>query len=101
MDISVVIPTCDRKTRLLSLLQNLDHSSFRLNEVIIVDSGDDKLLPGDYSVFDNLTIQYILSEKSVCIQRNIGIKRTRSPWIFLCDDDIEMPVDYLQSLVRH
>src|SRR6476660_9941098 len=101
MHISVVIPTCDRKARMLSLLQNLDHCSCPINEVIIIDSGDDKLLPGEYSVFTNLAIQYMGSEKSVCIQRNIGIRLARSPWIFLCDDDIELPAGYLQSLISH
>ncbi|MCW3118212.1 MAG: glycosyltransferase family 2 protein [Chitinophagaceae bacterium] len=101
MHISVVIPTCERKGRLLSLLQNLDRSSCLVDEVIIVDSGNDKLLPADYSRFTNLNIQYVLSERSVCIQRNIGIRLAVSPWIFLCDDDIEIPADYLQQLVIH
>jgi len=101
MDISVVIPTCDRKARLLSLLQNLDGSSYPIDEVIIVDSGTDKLLPAEHSMFGNLNIQCITSERSVCIQRNIGIRMARSPWIFLCDDDIEVPPDYLQVLTNH
>jgi glycosyltransferase involved in cell wall biosynthesis len=48
-----------------------------------------------------LPIQYILSEKSVCIQRNIGIRKAETPWVFLCDDDVEVPPDYLQQLVAH
>jgi glycosyltransferase involved in cell wall biosynthesis len=99
--VSVVIPTCDRSARLLSLLRNLDQSSYPIDEVIIVDSGGDRLQPGQYAVFKQLTIQYVCSEKSVCIQRNMGIKMARSPWIFLCDDDIEVPGDYLQRLVDH
>ena len=101
MQISVVIPTCDRKARLLSLLQNLDHSSWRITEVIIVDSGDDRLLPGEYAAFTHLTIRYTRSERSVCIQRNEGIRMATSPWIFLCDDDIEIPANYLQTLIDH
>ncbi|MEI9807339.1 MAG: glycosyltransferase family 2 protein [Bacteroidota bacterium] len=99
--ISVVIPTCDRSARLLSLLHDLDRSSYPVDEVIIVDAGDDRLLPEQYTVFRNLNIRYISAEKSVCIQRNTGIKIARSPWVFLCDDDIEVPVDYLQVLVSH
>src|SRR5678815_2469003 len=98
MHISVVIPTCERKARLLSLLQNLDRFTYPLDQVIIVDSGNDRLLPAEYSMFSNLDIQYMASEKSVCIQRNTGIRIARSPWIFLCDDDIEMPADYLRLL---
>ena len=101
MDISVVIPTCNRKTRLLSLLQNLDNSTFPINEVIIVDSGEEKLLSDEYAIFKNLKVQYLSSEKSVCIQRNIGIQKSKSSWIFICDDDIEVPADYLQKLTDH
>jgi glycosyltransferase involved in cell wall biosynthesis len=101
MHISVVIPTCDRKARLLSLLQNLDRSSYPAEEVLIVDSGDDRLSPSEYAIFSNLKIQYLVSERSVCIQRNVGIRMASSPWVFLCDDDIELPVDYLQVLANH
>jgi len=69
--------------------------------VIIVDSGEDRLVPGDLIPFQNLTIRYFESEKSVCIQRNLGINKASSPWIFLCDDDIEVPPDYLGTLKDH
>jgi glycosyltransferase involved in cell wall biosynthesis len=101
MDISVVIPTCNRKEQIISLLKNLDQSSYPLYEVFIIDSGEDKLSEADYRVFTHLNIHYIESEKSVCIQRNIGIQRARGEWIFLCDDDMEVPVDYLQKLAEH
>jgi glycosyltransferase involved in cell wall biosynthesis len=101
MDISVVIPTYNRKPRLLSLLQNLDRSVYPIAEVIIIDSGEEKLFPGDYLQLKHLKIQYLSSEKSVCIQRNIGIRKARTPWIFICDDDIEVPADYLQKLADH
>ena len=101
MDISVVIPTCNRKARLLSLLGNLDRSSHPLLEVIIVDSGEDRLAPADYASFNNLNILYLASEKSVCVQRNTGIRTARASWIFLCDDDVEMPPAYLQELAAH
>ena len=99
--ISVVIPTCNRRERLVALLRNLDRLTYPLEEVIIVDSGEDRLLVEDYSNLENLNIQYLSSEKSVCIQRNIGINKAISPWIFLCDDDIEVPANYLEKLVAH
>lgn len=101
MQISVVIPTCNRKQRLLALLQSLQQSSYPLLEVIIVDSGEDRLTLADYSCFKNLPISYLVSEKSVCIQRNEGIRRAAGDWIFLCDDDMEVPADYIQKLSQH
>jgi glycosyltransferase involved in cell wall biosynthesis len=101
MQISLVIPTVDRKTRLLSLLVSLDRSTYPIHEVIIVDSGNDRLASDEYSAIKNFPIYYISSERSVCIQRNTGIRQAKSEWIFLCDDDIEIPADYLQKLSIH
>ena len=101
MDISVVIPTCNRKTRLLSLLQNLNNSILPVKEAIIVDSGEDRLNDADIAAFHDLAVKYILSGKSVCLQRNKGIAIARYEWIFLCDDDIEVPDDYLKKLEQH
>jgi len=101
MHISVVIPTCNRKQQLLSLLKDLHHSSYPLSEIIIVDSGEDRLTPDDYAIFNKPDIFYLQSEKSVCIQRNLGIQKARGEWIFLCDDDMEIPFDYLQKLAEH
>ncbi|HEX6846307.1 MAG TPA: glycosyltransferase [Chitinophagaceae bacterium] len=99
--ISVVIPTCNRKSNLLALLRNLNDSTFPVQEVIVVDSGEERLLPGEYSALKNIKIEYLVSERSVCVQRNIGINKATSPWIFLCDDDIEVPASYLQKIAEH
>lgn len=101
MDISVVVPTCNRKDRLVSLLNNLDNSSLPVVEVIIVDSGEDLLSGSELAAYKHLAIRYLRSEKSVCIQRNTGIRAAITPWIFLCDDDVEVPVDYLQKIAGH
>jgi glycosyltransferase involved in cell wall biosynthesis len=101
MDISVVIPTCNRKNRLLSLLSYLIQSDYHLKEVIIVDSGEERLESSDIEKFRDLKIIYLDCEKSVCIQRNKGIQAAASSWIFLCDDDIEVPPDYLEKLTNH
>lgn len=101
MQISVVIPTCNRKKNLLSLLNNLNQSVLAVEEVIVVDSGEETLKSSEIASFSNLKILYKSSEKSVCIQRNIGIQNATSEWIFLCDDDIEMPEDYLLKLKNH
>lgn len=101
MDISVIIPTCNRKQRLLSLLQNLNNSSVRPLEILVIDSGEDLLTPTEVASFKDLNIIYSQSERSVCIQRNIGVLKAEGDWVFLCDDDVEVPSDYLQKLADH
>jgi glycosyltransferase involved in cell wall biosynthesis len=102
MEVSVVIPTCNRRERLLSLLDDLSRSTHSIREILVVDSSDEKLSPADYARFATAPVQYVESErKSVCVQRNIGIRRAAGSWVFLCDDDIEVPFDYLAKLAEH
>ena len=99
--ISIVIPTCDRKESLLRLLNSLTKSIYPIHEVLIIDSGRNNHLHDDLKIFDKLRIRYLRSERSVCIQRNLGIRHATAPWIFLCDDDLEVPPEYLSQLASH
>ena len=101
MTISVVIPTCNRRTRPFSWLEDLNRSTQPVLEVLIVDSSDDKLKAPDLLAFTGLRIRYFEAAKSVCAQRNMGIREAQGDWIFLCDDDIEVPSDYLSTLLGH
>jgi glycosyltransferase involved in cell wall biosynthesis len=101
MEISAVIATCNRPDRLLSLLGNLDRSTHPLREVVVVDSSDERLGPGAFADFDKLRVVYLSAPRSVCAQRNVGIRAAGAPWVLLCDDDIEVPPDYLARLAAH
>lgn len=101
INISVVIPTCNRKQRLLSLLKNLNESFYPLCEIIVVDSGEERLTAEELNNFKSFPLVYINAEKSVCIQRNIGIALAKGEWIFVCDDDIEVPTDYVEKIAAH
>jgi len=72
-------------------------------EVIVVDASDEgfhdaKALADE---FPTLPLILLSSAPSVCIQRNKGIEAAKSGWIFLCDDDIELPRDHFQRLAEH
>lgn len=99
--VSIVIPTCNRKASLLRLLKSLTQSLFPITEVLIIDSGDEILEATDLAAFKKLNIRYLRSERSVCIQRNVGIQKASSSWIFLCDDDLEIPPEYLTEITHH
>jgi glycosyltransferase involved in cell wall biosynthesis len=102
MDVSVVIPTCNRRARLLSLLGDLARSSHPIREILIVDSSDEKLRPEDVDGCAPVPVHCIESpERSVCVQRNLGIGRALGEWVFLCDDDVEVPADYIEKLAAH
>lgn len=101
IEISAVIPTCNRKPRLTALLQHLVQSTYVFKEVIVVDSGEDRLTNEQLNEFKPLNITYLHTEKSVCLQRNTGIAMATANWIFVCDDDIEVPADYIEKIVTH
>jgi len=97
--ISAVIATRNRKNSLYRTLQSLSNQTCKLEEVIIVDSGDEKLNENELlENFSDLNIKYITSAPSVCLQRNLGIQKSTSEYIFICDDDIEPEPGYLLAL---
>jgi glycosyltransferase involved in cell wall biosynthesis len=99
MNISVVIPTRNRIHNLKVLLGNLERQTLRPGEVIVVDSSDNKESIRELqNQFVKVPLIFIDSIPSVCVQRNIGIRQAKASWIFLCDDDIELPVNYLEEL---
>jgi glycosyltransferase involved in cell wall biosynthesis len=99
MKISVVIPTRNRIHNLNVLLGNLEQQTLKPDEVIVVDSSDNKTnLRELLNQFSKVPLIVIDSIPSVCVQRNIGIRKATGTWIFLCDDDIELPANYLEVL---
>ena len=103
MDISVVIPTRNRPGRLRNALSSLALQTSPPAEVIVVDASDEGVHDARALAdeFQTLPLILISSAPSVCIQRNKGIEAAKGSWIFLCDDDIELPRDHFQRLADH
>ena len=103
MQISVVIPTRNRPERVRKALAALARQTLPPAEVIVVDASDAGLYDADAlaTEFRTLPLVVLSSAASVCIQRNKGIEAARSDWVFLCDDDIELPGDHFQQLADH
>ncbi len=102
MKVSVVIPTRNRPQMIIEALDSLAKQLLPPHEILIVDASDDKLYRTSVSNrFPTLPLQWIDSAASVCVQRNIGIYAASGDWIFLCDDDIIVPENYLSTLVAY
>lgn len=97
--ISVVIPTRNRLKSLNRVLWSISKQTLAPKEIIIVDSSDSPLSLEKLAI--QKSIQIIHSKPSVCLQRNIGIEKSKSDYIFLCDDDVELPENYLEALLVH
>ena len=100
MPVSVVIPTRNRQESLFRLLRSLEAQTYSLRQVIIVDSSDADQGAAIAGMFPSLPLLYLRSRPHVCVQRNMGIRAAAAEHIFLCDDDIEPPNDYVQNLME-
>jgi len=100
--ISAVIATRNRKDSLDRTLRAISNQTCKLQEVIIVDSSDKKLDEAELlGTFSELNIKCFTSAPSVCLQRNIGIRKSTSEYIFICDDDVEPEPGYVLALSNH
>lgn len=106
MEISVVVATRERPRCVHDLLVSLTAQERRPAEVLLVDASDDPSSAEELRRHhSSLPIVCLYCEASVCAQRNLGIRRAKSPLVFICDDDMVLPPDYLGQLhdylVRH
>jgi len=102
MNVSVVIPTRNRARSLTRLLRSLSLQTHPLAEVIIVDASEPSLqLSALQGQFPRLSIRLFHSKPSVCAQRNLGIREAASDYIFLCDDDMEVPQEYVWNIMSY
>lgn len=99
MTISAVIPTRNRAAALAKTLHSLLAQSRQPDEILVIDSSDDRSkIENMRKEFTGCSIRWFEAPVSVCIQRNVGIANAVGDWIFLCDDDVELEVDYIAKL---
>jgi glycosyltransferase involved in cell wall biosynthesis len=100
--ISAVIATRNRPASLARLLDSLARQERRPDEVIVVDASeqvaDAAALEDAHAPLDIVVIPHA---PSVCAQRNLGIGRARGSHVLLCDDDVELPADYVAALAGY
>jgi len=103
MEISVVIPTRNRPDSIRRTILSIAAQTLQPKEIIVVDASDESgYLEKLKQEFPGIKLRYAIShERSVCVQRNRGIAQALSDWIFLCDDDIEIPVNHFEILTHY
>jgi len=103
MEISVVIPTRNRPGSVRRTISSIAAQTAQPKEIIVVDASDEPAyLDTIRHDFPDKNLRYTVSdERSVCVQRNKGIALAKSDWIFLCDDDIEIPINHFEILMQY
>jgi len=96
----VIIATRNRFSSLLKTLKSIQGQTYQPAETIIVDASDrTEQLPTKWD--GSMPVTWFSHSPSVCAQRNFGIKKAISDWIFICDDDIELDKKYFDELIKH
>src|SRR5258708_5999676 len=88
-NVSVVIPTYNRRAVLLRAIQSVLEQEVPVFEIIVVDDGStDETSDIDFAAID-LRIQYIRlrENRGGAVARNTGIENARGNWIAFLDSD--------------
>ena len=103
MKISIVIPTRNRPKFLKKTLNNLSKNNFFFNEIIIVDSSDNRFSfkKSDFPKIKK-KIKFYKSMPSISLQRNLGLKKvnSNSNYIMFLDDDVYFRKDALKKMYK-
>lgn len=99
--VSVVIPTFNRKEKLIRLIQSVQKSTYKNLEIIVVD---DASTDGTYEVVKKAfpKVKIIRNEKELLLasSRNVGIKNSNGAFVFLIDDDNVVNSATISSLTK-
>ena len=102
MKISIVICTLSNYTGLEKVLESINKQKILPWEIIVVhgDINDEtKRICNEWNN-KGLTVIYLKAERSLVIQRNIGINKSTGDIICFFDDDIILDNDYFEGIVK-
>lgn len=99
--VSVVIPTYRRLISLDRLLGSLQRQQHPAEEIILAIAEPAEVYASILSAYCKLNIRIVYAERSVCAQRNAAIREAKGVYVFLCDDDMELPSDYIQKCIHY
>lgn len=98
--VSVVIPTFNRKDKLIRLIQSIQTSSYKNIEVIVVDDAStDGTSDTVRDLFPKIKIIRNSEELFLAGSRNVGIKNSNGDYFFAIDDDNIVDENTISELV--
>lgn len=97
--ISIIIPTKNRTSDVITCLNSILIQTIHPNEVIIVDSSDLIILDSEIKKFKKLNIKYFHTKPGRCYQRNFGIKKSKGDILIFLDDDVILDKNYIKEIL--
>ena len=103
MLVSVCIPTRNRPDSLSRMIKSVLNSSYQDFEIIVIDNSDNNIFPinkDELSV--DKRIVYISADNKIGIAalRQLAIDHSHGDIVICADDDIEVPPDWMDSVVK-
>jgi glycosyltransferase involved in cell wall biosynthesis len=97
--VSVIIPTLNRYSFLKNILNDLEKQTYKNFEVVIIDQSEpfNKDFYNEYSLEINSIYQ---EEKALWLARNTGIKVSKSDYVLFCEDDIRVPIQWIENHIK-
>lgn len=97
---TLIIPTKDRSSKLIKLLKKIINLKINFNEIIVVDSSNQRHKNNISKFLKTKKIKFISTYPSTTHQRNIGLKRRRkdSEFILFLDDDIRISIKSFKEM---
>lgn len=105
LPIDVLIPTLGREKYVKDLLYDLKNQLILPRKIIIVEQEKEENTGSqmDFILKEEwpFGIDHIYTEdRGPCMARNLGLDRIESEWVFLADDDIRIPKDFFNQVIK-
>ena len=96
---SLIIPTKDRPNKIIKLLKKLSIYKIKFNEILVIDSSRSFYSKKVKSYCKKKKYKYFYSKASTSLQRNIGLKKSKSnKFIMFMDDDVVFFKDTFKNM---
>ncbi|HBO28538.1 MAG TPA: glycosyltransferase family 2 protein [Leeuwenhoekiella sp.] len=98
----IVIPTLGRKEVLKQTLEDLAEQSLLPTCVIIIEQNPNTASESQLDYLHNVSWPFDIKhtfthQTGACNARNLALDQVEADWVFLADDDLRIPNDFLQS----
>lgn len=102
MQISLIIPTLNRRWDLLNALDSVITQDLLPNEIVIVDAGSDMGLEKELKELygNKIKLVYIKSKPGLTYQRNLGVLSSSCDIITFIDDDSVLLNGYFSEILK-
>jgi glycosyltransferase involved in cell wall biosynthesis len=98
MRVSVVVPTLNEGEYIGKCIKSILTQSHPADEIIVVDSGS---VDGTVDVARNLGVVVVRGEKSIPVNRQLGVEAGTGDVVVTTDADCVHPRDWLERIVGH